>query len=294
MPAFHAGRHENGQNFLSDHRVIDHIVELVAHTDGPIVEIGSGAGALTIPLQHLRRPIEAVEIDTRLARSLGRRADPALTSVVCADFLHHRLPHTPHAIVGNLPFHQTTAILRRLLRSPHWTHAVLVTQWEVARRRAGVGGATMMTAQWWPWYDFGLAGRVPAAAFAPRPGVDGGLLTISRRTDPLLNTARRSDYQGFVHAMFTGSGRGLGEIAGRVVPADRRGEVRRWISAHRLHSRLPRDLAATQWATLYRLGAPEITSAPSGTSRSSTPRTRQARGRRGSTGSVRQGGRRGS
>ena len=32
-----AGRHEFGQNFLSDRRTITHVVDLVSRTEGPIV-----------------------------------------------------------------------------------------------------------------------------------------------------------------------------------------------------------------------------------------------------------------
>src|SRR5699024_12265525 len=93
-------------------------------------------------------------------------------------FLHYQFLHIPHVLVINLPFQLTTAILRRIFRAPGWKHAILLVQWEVARRRAGVGGATMMTAQWWPWFDFELGRRVPARAFTPRPNVDGGVLII--------------------------------------------------------------------------------------------------------------------
>lgn len=51
MPTFRAGRHEFGQNFLTDQPTIDHIVKLVSQSNGPIIEIGSGAGALTLPMQ---------------------------------------------------------------------------------------------------------------------------------------------------------------------------------------------------------------------------------------------------
>lgn len=37
-----------------------------------------------------------------------------------------------------------------------------------------------MTAQWWPWFDFRLVRRVPAAAFRPRPGVAAAAPDISR------------------------------------------------------------------------------------------------------------------
>src|SRR5690606_36671141 len=71
-------------------------------------------------------------------------------------------------------------ILRRLLRRPDWRHAILLTQWEVARKRAGVGGGTLLTAQSAPWSEFTLHGRVPARAFRPAPSVDGGILSITR------------------------------------------------------------------------------------------------------------------
>ena len=73
----------------------------------------------------------------------------------------------PYTLVSNVPFHITTAVMRRLLALSQWRDAILITQWEVARKRAGVGGATQLTAQWWPWYEFELDRRIPAAAFVP-------------------------------------------------------------------------------------------------------------------------------
>lgn len=58
--------------------------------------------------------------------------------------------------------------------------ALTAQQWEVARKRAGVGGVTMMTAQTAPWYEFTLHGRVPAHRFRPMPSVDGGILSPAR------------------------------------------------------------------------------------------------------------------
>ncbi|GAA2594933.1 23S ribosomal RNA methyltransferase Erm [Streptomyces axinellae] len=255
MPRHHEGRHELGQNFLDDPATIRTFVDLVARTSGPILEIGSGDGALTLPLQRLGRTLTCVEIDRRRAARLDRRTDAA-TTVVGADFLRYAAPRSPHVLVGNLPFHRTTAMLRRILRAPGWTDGVLLVQWEVARRRAGVGGATMMTAQWWPWYDFTLVARVPAAAFRPRPGVDGGLLTLTRRVEPLLAPAHRAAYQDFVHRVYTGRGRGIARIVAAAAPGVPRRRLHTWLRDQNLRpTDLPKSLTAPQWAELYLLTA---------------------------------------
>ena len=97
MSTYRAGRHELGQNFLTDRSTIDTIVGLVSRTDGQIIEIGSGAGALTLPLQSLHRPVTAIEIDRRHVEKLRHRITSD-TRIVHADFLRYRLPRTPHVL----------------------------------------------------------------------------------------------------------------------------------------------------------------------------------------------------
>lgn len=251
MPSpYPGGPHELGQNFLVDDSVIASVVELVARTSGPIVELGPGDGAVTVPLSHSGRSLTAVEADPERARRLRQRT-PEHVTVVNDDVLRFRFPRHPHVVVGNLPFHLTTPVLKRVLAAEHWQTAILLLQWEVARRRAGVGGATMLTASWWPWYEFALHARVSARSFRPVPSVDGGLLTMTRRAHPLV-TDRRA-YQRFVKETFTGRGRGLGEIVIRAGGVDR-AAMRNWLRTHGLSARtLPRDLTAGQWASLWEL-----------------------------------------
>lgn len=257
-------RHELGQNLLADRRVIATVQRLVeAETSGPIIELGAGDGALTLPLARLGRPLTALEIDPRRARRLAANVRTRRSSgdadveaeveveVVCTDILRYRFPATAHTVVGNIPFHLTTATIRRLLGGGAWTCAVLVVQWEVARRRAGVGGASMLTATWWPWYEFRLVRRIPAASFRPMPSVDAGLMTMRRRAVPLV--AERRDYQAFVRQVFQSPGRGLPEMilrTGRV----RRADLQIWLRRNGIpvHA-LPKDLTAEQWADLWAL-----------------------------------------
>ncbi len=251
-PRSNAGRHEHGQNFLVDQAVISSILAEVAAATGPLLEIGGGGGAVTTRLAATGRPLTVVEIDDRWVRRL-RRSLPAHVDVVHDDYLRVRHPRGPHVVVASLPFHLTTAMLRRLLGEREWTHAVLLVQWEVARRRAGVGGATLLTAQWWPWYDFTLLRRVPLRAFSPSPSVDGGLLRIDRRPVPAVR--ERREFQRFAQRVFTGSGSGVPEVlrcsgffAPRVLAAwlDRRG-----IGA----GHLPKDLRRQDREELWALRA---------------------------------------
>ena len=185
----HPGPHELGQNFLTDRRTIARIVHLAGQTSGPLVEWGTGDGSVTLPLSRLGRPVEGVEIDAVRARNLRRRVGPHVC-ISEGDILRHA-PPAGSTVVSNVPFSLTTPVLRHLLPSPDWVRAVLLVQWEVAKKRAGVGGTTQLTAQWWPWISFTLDRRVPASAFRPRPSVDGGILVLDRREHPLLATQQQ-------------------------------------------------------------------------------------------------------
>lgn len=163
------GRHELGQNFLTDPKVIAQIVGVAEHWPGdlPIVELGAGDGALTVPLHGLVRVVTAVDLDAKALQRLSKRV-PDTVVLEHNDLLNHRIDR-PSAVVSNVPFHLTTPLLRAVLGNDQCRRALLLVQWEVARKRAGVGGATQLTAQWWPWVDVTLVTRVPAAAFSPRP-----------------------------------------------------------------------------------------------------------------------------
>jgi len=128
------GAHELGQNFLRDHRIIQTIVRLAADGDGRLVEWAAGGGALTLPLAQLHRPLEAVEIDPKHLQRL-RRTIPPHVCITEGDILRHAPPAEAWTLVSNVPFHITTPVLRRLLSLGRWDRAVLITQWEVARKR---------------------------------------------------------------------------------------------------------------------------------------------------------------
>lgn len=241
------GRHELGQNFLTHEPTISKVTDLIAKTQGSILELGAGDGAITEPISRLGRPFTAIDIDEHRVKKLRSKLPDV--SIQHADAL--QVPLDTRIVVGNIPFHLTTPILRRLLAHGTWSDAVLLTQWEVARKRCGVGGSTMMTAQTAPWFTFTLHGRVPAWGFDPRPSVDGGIVQISRRQHSLVKTEQRARYERFVRAVFTGRGGTLARIIAHQtdwVP----GRVHSLLARQAVDRRaLPRDLTPEQWAGIW-------------------------------------------
>lgn len=244
-------RHDLGQNDLIDRDVIRTVVTRVAATRGPIVELAAGLGRLTVPLAALGRPITAIELDPRRAADLRSRVG-AHVRVVEGDVLRTPLPSSSYVLVGNLPFHLTTAIVRRVLAQEHWSTAALIMQWEAARRRAGIEGGSQLTAQWLPWFEFELDSRIASTAFRPRPAVDAALLCIHRRATPLVPVRERSAYQRWVAEVFAVPGTALIALAraDRLARRAAREKCRRLaIDADRPVSRLTAEQWSHWWAS---------------------------------------------
>ena len=111
-----------GQNFLVDEEAIGLIVRLAGEPGLPVLEIGPGLGALTVPLAETGLPLAAVELDSELCRVLKERLGERV-SIINADFLKVA-PGEIAALegfsegltaVGNLPYYITSPICMRLL-----------------------------------------------------------------------------------------------------------------------------------------------------------------------------------
>lgn len=131
-----------GQNFLTDQRTIQRIVEaLKPGADEAIVEIGPGRGALTASLLERAGSLVAIEFDRGLIPLLTETfAAKKNFKLVQSDALITDLcdvirPATSARVVANLPYNVATAILQRLIEQRHClTEMVLMLQKEVVER----------------------------------------------------------------------------------------------------------------------------------------------------------------
>ncbi|SCE81978.1 23S rRNA (adenine-N6)-dimethyltransferase [Micromonospora viridifaciens] len=242
------------QNFLADPAAVARMVR--AARPGPddlLLEVGAGDGRLTRPLAARCGRLIAYEVDSAVLPALAAVcADLPQVQVRPTDFLAAAPPDEPFAVVGNIPWSLTAAVVRWCLAAPGLRSATLLTQLEYARKRTGDHGRwSRLTVLTWPEHHWRLAGRVPRAAFRPVPAADGGILRLERRPEPLLPPAALPAYRRLVELGFGGVG---GSLAASLRTAHPRGRVDGALRAARLDPDIPVGLVwPEQWLVLFRL-----------------------------------------
>jgi 16S rRNA (adenine1518-N6/adenine1519-N6)-dimethyltransferase len=137
-----------GQNFLTDQRIIQRIVEeLDPRADETIVEIGSGKGALTAPLLERAGVLVAIEFDENLIPILADKFNGksnfrlVQSDALTVDFCEVIRPATHARIVANLPYNVATAIVQRLIEQRNClSEFVVMLQREVVERITALPG----------------------------------------------------------------------------------------------------------------------------------------------------------
>jgi 16S rRNA (adenine1518-N6/adenine1519-N6)-dimethyltransferase len=187
-----------GQNFVIDPNTIRKVVA-AAGLDGTedVLEIGAGAGSLTVGLAPAARRVVAIELDRRLLDVAGE-VTAALENVeiVPGDALDMDLaPVQATHLVANLPYNvAATVVLRVLEEAPQIKRLTVMTQREVGERLAAEPGSkaygltSVLTAY---WSEARVAARVSRRAFYPVPNVDSVLVVLARR-DHLHDVDRES------------------------------------------------------------------------------------------------------
>lgn len=180
-----------GQHWLNDDASLQAMCDAVdLRPNDTILEIGPGAGALTVQLVPAVRQVVAVEFDAALARELPARVPATNLQVVHQDILKFDLTGLPpnYKVAANIPYYLTSNLLRILCESPnHFSLAALLVQKEVAERVCAKPGAMSLLSVSVQFYCQASRGRVvPAALFTPPPKVDSQILQLHHRTKPLF------------------------------------------------------------------------------------------------------------
>ncbi|MEU1805952.1 16S rRNA (adenine(1518)-N(6)/adenine(1519)-N(6))-dimethyltransferase RsmA [Streptomyces sp. NPDC019937] len=206
---------QRGQNFVIDANTVRRIVRTAeVRPDDVVVEVGPGLGSLTLALLEAADRVTAVEIDDVLAAALPATVAARLPeradrfALVHSDALHITdLPGpAPTALVANLPYNVAVPVLLHMLaRFPSIERTLVMVQSEVADRLAAppgskVYGVPSVKAAWYAHVK--RAGAIGRSVFWPAPNVDSGLVSLTRRTEPLATTASRDEVFAVVDAAF--------------------------------------------------------------------------------------------
>jgi 16S rRNA (adenine1518-N6/adenine1519-N6)-dimethyltransferase len=179
-----------GQHFLRAASVERLLRVVDPRPDDAFLEIGPGAGALTLPLAARAARVVAVELDPQLAARLRERA-PANLTVVEGDALEVDLASLVDGstrLVGNLPYYVSSPLLRRFLdlrgrvRDAH-----VMLQEEVARRVASPPGSKeygILSVTYGACASVDIPLVFPPGAFQPPPKVSSALLRVRFQAPP--------------------------------------------------------------------------------------------------------------
>jgi 16S rRNA (adenine1518-N6/adenine1519-N6)-dimethyltransferase len=202
-----------GQNFLIDPQAINKVIDLAQiEPSDTVVEIGSGAGALTGKLADLAAAVHAVELDSSLTAILKQEFSGRNVIVHNSDirkFEFDRLAEiagAPLVVVGNLPYYLTTDILFTILSAGRYvSRSTVMVQKEYAQRLLAQPGGK----------DYGALTvavnfravveplmTLEPGVFYPTPQVSSTLISLVPRRMPAVQVPDDALFQGIVRAAF--------------------------------------------------------------------------------------------
>lgn len=179
-----------GQHFLIDESVVERSIELANSprllANSKVIEIGPGAGSLTLGLLRTGSTVSAYEVDEEAISHLARvfkGADGRL-DIINQDALQADWPEDATHVVANIPYQISSPLLEKIQKH-HSQHAltsvVLLVQDEFAERMMNNRNDTAsgpLSLSLWLDFDVELDAKVPPHCFSPAPRVSSRLVTL--------------------------------------------------------------------------------------------------------------------
>lgn len=205
-----------GQNFLINPSVCPKMAELSgASSECGVIEIGPGAGVLTVELAQKAYKVVAVEIDSRLLSVLDETlAAYGNVKVINSDAMKldfHSLiasefENKDVVVCANLPYYITSPVIMRLLeeRLPIQALTVMV-QKEAAERicaQPGTRASGAISVAVHYYAEPQLLFHVSAGSFLPVPKVDSAVIKLNILSKPPVEVNDEKSFFRIVKASF--------------------------------------------------------------------------------------------
>ena len=205
-----------GQNFLTDKTVCPRMAEASADENTGVLEIGPGAGVLTIELSKVAKKVVSLEIDKTLEPVLKKTVGyiPNV-KVIFNDVLKTDIKELVEkefadcekvTVCANLPYYITSKIIMQILKSGADISSVTVmVQKEVADRicaDVGTSNAGLFTAEVNYYSVPEFLFKVPKGSFLPSPKVDSAVIKLNVLKKPPVKVLDEAFFWKMLSACF--------------------------------------------------------------------------------------------
>ena len=191
-----------GQNFLIDPQIPASIAaSSQADSSCGVLEIGPGAGCLTVELARRAGKVVSVELDAALLPILAEAAPYPNVEILPADVMNldleslvrEKFPGLTPIVCANLPYNITTPVLTKLLEADRFQSITVMIQREVARRICALPGdpdcgAFSLFCQY--HVQCQLLFEVPSECFLPAPKVTSAVVRLTPHAVPPVDGDR--------------------------------------------------------------------------------------------------------
>lgn len=210
----YAGK-ELGQNFLSNPGTARMIVEKTGISkQDHVLEIGSGLGALTIPIAQAAFHVTAVEKDSRLIPLLLQELDNENiknVEIINKDVLklniNEMVKDKKLVVIGNLPYNISSQILFKLIEERSCIEkAFLMFQKELAKRIVALPGGrdySRLSAVVQYAADVSVVANIGPSSFFPKPEVDSTILKFTFFEPGMLTQEQEKTLFNVIKAAFS-------------------------------------------------------------------------------------------
>lgn len=188
------------QNYLTDLNLVEDLVNKsdISSSD-TVIDIGAGKGIITNLLSKACKHVISVELDKALFEKLKSIITAKNVTLVNEDFLKMDLPKNTYKVFANIPFNETSRILRKLFligNSP--TSAYLIMQKEAADLYLGNPRETQRSLLLKPFYSIEIFHNFNRYDFKPEPSVDILMIQFKHREIPAIEKILENEYYDFI------------------------------------------------------------------------------------------------
>ncbi len=213
-----------GQHFLKDQNVIEKICQDHPEESWDLtLEIGPGPGALTQRLSEREGEYFVLEKDSRFLGPLGSYLSEE--KIILQDALEFDLPaflrtknfseNSKIWLVSNLPYNVAAPIFIKFIQYSQIKKLTLMFQKEVAQKIAlkdslarGLEiqdkknmGPLMILSH--TFFNCEYLFHVPPNSFNPPPKVDSGVVSLTRKSSPLVSLEEFKNFEDFLRKLFS-------------------------------------------------------------------------------------------